>query len=211
MNFPHLIQILFHLYPSFRYPQTATIYTEHFRRWLKASHWAPDSKPKAKNTGKVIFYTRKGTTDRRVVDSDLEELLIATTREAMVKRGQKGEDLVIFSGGDGEGNTLPMQEQFELFSSADTVIGPHGSGLTNIIWMDPGCDSKNRPKVLEFASSYRTTDVQAGSHWGYWFLFGSLPWIDYHQMYYTENSNDGHTFVDPETFKETLNSMWNIR
>ena len=192
-------------------PQTATIYTEYFRRWLEESHWS--SKPvnkRAKNKGKVVFYSRAGSTTRRNVDMELEQVLLMTIREAMAKRGQSEDDLTIFNGKDEDGNTLPMEKQFEIFSSADTAIGPHGSGLTNMIWMDPRCDSESRPKVLEFVSSERSKDVQVGSFWGYWFLFGSLPWIDYHQMYYTESSLDDQVFIDVITFEETLNKLWGL-
>ena len=194
-----------------RYPQTGTIYTEYFRRWLEESHWSRKSIHKAENKRKVVFYTRNGSTPRRVVDLELEKQLVQITLNAMYKRGQTDNDLIIFSGKDENGHTLPMETQFEFFSSADTAIGPHGSGLTNIIWMDPRCDSKNRPKVLEFASSERTPSVQVGSFWGYWFLFGSLPWIDYHQMYYTAESVDSQVFVDPEIFEETLYTMWGLK
>jgi capsular polysaccharide biosynthesis protein len=31
---------------------------------------------------------------------------------------------------------LTVAEQVRLFSSADAVVGPHGAGLTNVIWGD---------------------------------------------------------------------------
>jgi capsular polysaccharide biosynthesis protein len=37
-----------------------------------------------------------------------------------------------------------VDERIELFRSASMVASPHGSGLNNIIWCDPGT------KVLEF-------------------------------------------------------------
>lgn len=197
------------------FPQTGTIFTEYLRRWLEEAHWsskkstlASSSSILGENKGKVIFYTRRGSTDRRVVESQLEEHLIQKTIIAMKRRGQTEKDLIIFSGHGEDGNILPLETQFELFSSADLVIGPHGSGLANVIWMDPRCSSsKNRPKVLEFASSGRSPSVQTGSYYGYWFLYGSLPWIDYHQLYYTSDSTDTEVFIDPQEFEETLNSM----
>jgi len=191
------------------YPQTGTKYTEEFRKWLKEVHWDSSTSPphKGGTEGKVIFYTRKGTTVRRVIEEQLEKSLIEKTRKVMVEHGRQEDDLIIFSGKDEEGNTLSMQSQFDLFSSADIVLGPHGSGLTNVVWMDPRCLKKNRPKVLEFVSSERSPEVQNGSYWGYWFLFGSLSWIDYHQLYYTENSDDREVYIDPEIFEKVLDSM----
>ena len=129
----------------------------------------------------------------------------------MEKRGQTPEDLIIFNGKDQDGNTLPISAQRHLFAMADTAIGPHGSGLTNVIWMDPRCGpASTRPKVLEFASSDRTPLIQSGSFWGYWFLFGALPWIDYHYIYYTQESNEAITYVDVDVFERTLHKMWNL-
>lgn len=145
-----------------------------------------------------------------MIESEQEKVLLKKIGEAMVKRGQSKDDLIIFNGKNENGDTLSIQEQFEIFSSADTAIGPHGSGLTNVMWMDPRCDSENRPKVIEFVSSDRTKDVQGGSIWGYWFLFGSLPWINYHQLYYTNLSSDAQVLIDPEVFEETLNNLWGI-
>ncbi len=196
---------------SLRYPQTATIFTEHLRRWLEESNWSGDSL-KIEPKRKVIFYSRKGGTPRRNVEHDLEDDLIQRTIQAMEKRGQTRDDLMIFNGKDENGNTLTMDQQQHLFSLAETAIGPHGSGLTNIIWMDPRCGSAStRPKVLEFASSERTRVIQNGSYWGYWFLFGSTPWIDYHYIYYNPESTDANVYVDPEAFENTLHKMWGIR
>jgi len=200
------------------YPQTATVYTEYLRLWLEESHWRGED-ASSRNKRKVIYYMRRGSTPRRNVDQELESVILSKIREAMVKRGQNPEeDLIIFNGLDENGETLSMQTQFDLFSSADTAIGPHGSGLTNIIWMDPRCSSggsnskeDRRPKVLEFVSSKQTPSIQTGSFWGYWFLYGSLPWIDYHQMYYTADSTDPQTFIDPEIFQSALNLMWGIK
>lgn len=194
------------------YPQTATIFTEHFRRWLEESNWSEGSLQSQQPRNKVIFYSRKGGTPRRNVEYNLEQRLIKKTIEVMEKRGQSAEDLYIFNGKDEYGNTLNIPSQRLFFSMADTVIGPHGSGLTNIIWMDPRCDSGSpRPKVLEFASSRRSPAIQSGSYWGYWFLFGSMPWIDYHYIYYTAESTDEAVYVDEQVFEDTLHQMWGLR
>ncbi len=187
------------------FPQTATVFTEYFRRWLEESHWSGALIPK--NKGKVVYYKRRGSTKNRLLNAELEELLIQKVRDAMKKRGKSEKDLVIFTGKDENGQTLSLDEQFSIFSSASTVIGTHGSGLTNIIWMDPRCNSNHKPKILEICSSSRTPKVQGGSAWGYWWLFGSLPWIDYHQLYYAEGSTETNMLVDPVVFEEALNKV----
>ena len=124
----------------------------------------------------------------------------------MIQYGRKEDDLVIFSGTDEDGNMLSIEDQFDIFSSADTAIGPHGSGLANIIWMDPRCNAGT--KVLEFASSSHSTSIQGGSFWGYYMLYGSLPWIDYHYMYYMEGSDEKNMHLDLVVLEQTLNELW---
>ena len=142
------------------------------------------------NKKKVIFYTRTGGTTRRLIYPPHEEeiLILSLIRSKMVQYGRNEEDLIIYSGTDENGNTLSIKEQFDIFSQADTAMGPHGSGLANIIWMDGRC--KSGTKVLEFASSERTRNIQSGSHWGYYLLYGTMPWIDYNYMYYLEGSEE---------------------
>ncbi len=77
-------------------------------------------------------------------------------------------DLILFNGKDENGNTISIESQKNMFATATTVIGTHGSGLTNIIWMNPRCSTSTTPKVLEFASSKRTPQIQKGSIWGYY-------------------------------------------
>ena len=116
----------------------------------------------------------------------------------------------------GTEKTLPVQTQWEIFSSADTAIGPHGSGLANVIWMDPRCQPKEKSvKVIEFLSSERTPKVQHGSAWGHCYLYGSLFWMDVHELYYLENSDDKPgspgTFIDLDVFERTLNEIWGLK
>lgn len=81
-----------------------------------------------------------------------------------------------------------------------------GSGLANIIWMDSRCNSGT--KILEFASSERTHNIQSGSHWGYYLLYGTMPWIDYHYMYYLEGSEEDAMYIDLAVLEQTLDAMW---
>jgi len=191
------------------FPQTAAVFTEHLRAWLEEAHrelWeAKEKQPK-----KVIFYTRSGGTARRNLDKGLEDMILKKIRESMVKYGRAEDELVIFNGKDPSGETFSIQEQFDLFSSADVLIGPHGSGMTNMIWMDP----RRRPcggtqnKILEFSSSMRTKQVQSGAYSSYWFLFGSTPWLDYHNLYYLPRSTPETVVVNLEAFEKGLEALW---
>ena len=78
---------------------------------------------------------------------------------------------------------MSLQHQFDLFRTATTVIGPHGSGLANILWL-PGADScEHRPRVVEFLVQPSQTDIQfGGSFKTYMYLFGYPQWVEYHHF-----------------------------
>ena len=62
--------------------------------------------------------------------------------------------------------TLSVQEQIDLFSAAEVVVGPHGAALTNIVFCRPGA------RVLElFAGNY--------VHLGLWAISQSIDGISY--------------------------------
>jgi hypothetical protein len=194
-------------HPFGAYPETGSIFTEHLRQWLEDSHWKKSRKmkKKKKKKSKVLYYSRAAAS-RRIMDPQHEEKIIDIIRSKMIEYGRKEDDLIIFSGRDEEGALLSVEDQFEMYSMADTAIGAHGSGFANIIWMDPRCNADT--KVLEFASSSRSEEVQSGSYWGYYLLYGTLPWIDYHYMYYTRESTESAMYIDLAVLEETLDDMW---
>jgi len=51
---------------------------------------------------------------------------------------------------------LPMARQIRLFSQAEMICAPHGAGLTNLLWCQPGC------KVLELCASTFLNGVYEG-------------------------------------------------
>jgi hypothetical protein len=69
----------------------------------------------------------------RSIEGKLEERLLADIRTALQRApGGPGGGLRVF---DPAG--LSMAEQAELFAGAEVIVGPHGAGLTNMIFADP--------------------------------------------------------------------------
>jgi hypothetical protein len=68
-----------------------------------------------------LYISRSDTEQRRVAD---EERLIPRLESL-------GVTCLTLSG-------RPLDEQIELFSRAELVIGPHGGGLSNLVWCRPG-------------------------------------------------------------------------
>ena len=99
------------------YPQTGSVFMEQFRRWLENTHWKKShgkkSKRKSKKSKKVIFYSRAGGTSRRLIDPQQQEEILAMIRSKMLQYGRKEDDLVIYSGKDGDGNSLSIEDQFD--------------------------------------------------------------------------------------------------
>lgn len=100
-----------------------------------------------------IYVTRRTARRRRVVnESELEPVL-----------RENGFEVV-------EAEQLSVTDQIRLFSEAGVIIGPHGAGLTNILFAPEGC------KILEFfqpsyilASTYKIATCLGQE---YWYLTG---------------------------------------
>lgn len=92
---------------------------------LLRSRFCPDSKGSPE---KRLYISRSG---RRRVQNEAE------VRELLQ---QFGFEIV-------EDIARSVDEQIRLFSEASVVVGPHGGGLTNLLWCNPGT------KVIEFFNS----------------------------------------------------------
>jgi capsular polysaccharide biosynthesis protein len=65
--------------------------------------------------------------------------------------------------------TLSVQEQIDLFHGADVIVGPHGAGLTNLVFCQPGA------RILElFAADY--------VHLGLWNITHSIEGVTYRYL-----------------------------
>lgn len=175
------------------------------RYWLYQHH------PTVPERRTVVYYTRKSsdTGHGRILDQDQEEQVVGIIRNAMVRYNRPEKDVVIFNGQNSWGATLSIEEQFHIFRSAKTIIGPHGAGLVgNMIWADPRPGRCNaRVQVLEFIPGPDSTVVQPLFHslflrWRVW------P-IELHHILYTKESTKTRTFIDLDELRQALHVMWN--
>jgi len=175
---------------------------QHLRKWIMEKH------PVVPGDRTIIWYTRKGpdTKHSRMVEGNHEQDLIDIVRRKM-EQYNRPERLVIYDGSK-DGKTMPFEEQFELFRSASAAIGPHGSGLANVIWMDQSpINCVDRPKVLEFLIGLGSGQVQVGGYARtYYLLYSGLP-IEYHHVHYATNSTSDETYVNLNDFEHGVDSI----
>mmetsp|Transcript_18581 Transcript_18581/g.21383 ORF Transcript_18581/g.21383 Transcript_18581/m.21383 type:complete len:454 (-) Transcript_18581:45-1406(-) len=188
-------------------------------------NWLSNGRPRSlidssnvdNSEGLIIYYSRGGVTNEdhgRVVELNHEREIIWRIEQAMVRHNRK-EELYIFNGMD-YGKPMSILLQSHIFHKATTIIGPHGSGLANMIWLDldrAGSTCAQRPKVLEFIAgsdpALVKNGVTAGPFVGYHILFRGLP-IDFHNILYTSNSTSAATFINLEALDLALDDMWGL-
>lgn len=127
---------------------------------------------------RVVYYTRSGSTvqnGRKVAD---EDKVVQVISSALQDYDWDPESLFIFNG------TRPIAEQYDIFRCADIVIGPHGSGLANLVWtrMSSGCSDP--VNVIEFMCGPQSTNNMCEGYplrQYFWHLHG-LPWARYHVL-----------------------------
>ncbi len=179
-------------------------------RYLR--HWIFDNHPETYPDDEkyLIFYIRGGsqTYHGRQLEKQHEQDVIAMIRSNMKKYKRK-EKLIMFTGMDEVGKTLSYTEQFHIFRRASTVIGPHGSGLANIVWTDPFPKSCNdRVQMLEFMGGTEAKEVQPPIIFnGYYGVLRGMP-IDWHNIAYASNSTIQTTFIRLDDLQQALDDMW---
>jgi len=143
---------------------------------------------KSRSIDKVIAYQRLpgDTKTGRLIAKDQFGRLLDFTAEALRAVQRRADDIVVFKGRVG------FEEQYRLFSSAYLAFGPHGSGLSNILWMQ-NADCQARPAVIEFmcstdARSVRGCYVVEGLKkltriQSWWRLFAGAPWVRYFMVW----------------------------
>ena len=166
--------------------------------------WSSRSLPKPVERNKIIFYTRRNTTNFRVLNAENEKEIVHSLKKFLADNKVDGE-LVVFSGKDENGNTLPIDEQISIFRSAHTIIGPHGTGLVNVMW----CYFDDEPpvKLLEFCPGPVGYSSQVQHEFnGYHNVLRGLP-LDYHIVLYEQRSTPEETFVSLDDFNVAIAEM----
>jgi Glycosyltransferase 61 len=136
------------------------------------------------------------------MDREQEKKLLDHVKHFM-HRYDRPEKLVIFDG------KLSVQEQIDLFFSASVVIGPHGGGLANLLFTRPGATCADRPKVLEFVTTRATSELQGGgSQFTYYYFFGSMPWVELHNVFYTKVAEGEITFINEGSFYDAMYAIF---
>jgi len=95
----------------------------------------------------LIYCSRNSSSDvhhNRIMKTSTENKIIKTLKAFALKNGL---EFLVFNGQE-NGKTMSHEKQIRLFRKAKVAIGPHGSAMANIIYMDP----RNSPVVCEFCS-----------------------------------------------------------
>lgn len=154
---------------------------------------------------KIIFTSRDSKTvfhGRKLLN---EKQIIENIKKLMAKY-KRPEELVIFNGED-----VGFEEQFQLFSSASIVIGPHGSAFANILWTKGDYACINPVHTIEFVGgiiSGNKVQPPYGVYRGYYDQEASVPWVIYHMLTFQENSTETATSVNIDDVNSVFSYIW---
>lgn len=177
----------------------------------------PSSHIKARRS--IIFYSRRASASvhhGRSMNAEHEEWLLSIIRSAMMRHG-RSEELIIFNGIAKDGNQIGFEEQFMLFRSASMLIGPHGGGMTNLVWMAAAHSCRDRPIIIEFICGRDSPNVVPRgcgpgrpSFMSTWQSWGGAPWVNYHHLLLASNSSGktGELFIDGKELDKSLDEVW---
>ena len=177
--------------------------TRHMSLLLKARQWILEANPpkqKSLEERTIVYYTRNADNagHGRAMDLTQEHIMLDIIKHNMDRYG-RNERLVIFDG------KQSFEEQIDIFQSANIVIGAHGGGLANLIFLLPAASCESRPKVLEFLTNELTPDVQRGALGKTYFnLYSTCPWAEYHHVFYIPPSTEETTYIDLQEFEDAV-------
>jgi len=154
----------------------------------------------------LIYCSRNDSSDvchGRKMNQDTEDIIID-----LLQTYCKDNDLTFFFfNGQENGETMSHEKQLELFRCAKIVIGPHGSAMANVVYLDP----KNKPRVCEFTSG---TQVQVhgdifNKHYNALFGFVFGPEYQYYLIPFTKDSTPEVTDIDIDNLMQFMRKVEN--
>uniref|UniRef100_A0A7S1D4R6 Glycosyltransferase 61 catalytic domain-containing protein n=1 Tax=Cyclophora tenuis TaxID=216820 RepID=A0A7S1D4R6_CYCTE len=181
---------------------------QYLREWVNEQH------PVVPEKRAIVFYSRSSvdTHHKRIVDRKHERQVVDTVRAAMT-RYHRREELVVFDGSvfnreSRNYTTMSIAEQFRIFRSAKTIIGPHGAGmLGNLVWVDPFPPTcHDRVQVLEFIPGPESEQVQA-VYRSLFIRWRSWP-VDFSVLLYSKESTHDKTFINLDNLNDALEGLW---
>ena len=153
---------------------------------------------------RLIYCTRNTSTDvrnKRLMNDQNEKNIIDLLEEFA-----KTQNLIftIFNGQE-NGRTMSHKNQANLFREASVVVGPHGSAMANVLYLD----DNRKPTICEFCSG---TEVQIhggvfDKHYNalYAYTFDNL--YDYYLIPFEKSSTRFETAIDTENLKKFLKTI----
>ena len=162
-------------------------------------------KPEISN--RLIYCSRSGINvkhKRRMCEENEEEII------RLLKTFCNANNLVFtFFNGQEDLQTASHINQLKLFSEAKIVVGPHGTAMSNIIYLNPN----NNCSICEFTSGTEAVVHGCGSfvkHYGS--LYGFLPeeLFKYYLIPFSKGSTVSTTKIDTNNLKEFFSQIKNI-
>jgi hypothetical protein len=176
-------------------------FMRHLVDWLQRKLPSPSGKRD------VIYYERlrqNGVRHGRFMNADNNLEVISAINKFIRSNDVQG-DLIVFSGTHKDGRRLSTKEQIEIFRSAHTIIGPHGTGLVNALWTDLQGESPiNLVEFIPGPDGY-SSQVQHSFN-GYQTIFGGLN-VSHHQILYEPESTNEEVFVNISHLNNALSEI----
>ncbi len=184
-----------HFKNSFTYPEIDISKTRRFKQLIEKNLATNSS---AKN---LIYYSRskKDALNGRIMDEKNETEVIEILKKYA---NYHNLNFCIFNG-QLDGKRMSTDKQIELFRSAKMLVGPHGSGMSNCIWINP----KNNCKICEFTCGTEKLLQQTGAFFkNYNFFYSGLidEMFDYYLIPFSGESTDDIVSIDIENLLQFL-------
>ena len=155
-----------------------------------------------KNMENLVIYCSRHpnqVTHGRIMDTQNENEIVRYLFERF------GKKLVVFNGLNKNNEKMSIVEQAQLFSKSSLVIGPHGSAMSNIGWLD----WENKPAVIEFICTSESIQVQSDCPFyrTYYWMFGLKDEIKYYHIGFTKESTFEKLFIEIGDLKKAVDSI----